>query len=203
MDSYNSNRESRSTPQYGLYQRENFWKSSDEVPPFNAEPGKLEELAQKKPTQTSPLRCIFQPQPIPHPHRQPPVLLPTAHHPPDARPRTPSGWGDAASAPIGINKTCNEAGESPVARVAGDLNLSYCLSTAGSQPIEDVGAANDALAPNGKGGVRFFQLYMPHDNALTRFLLKRAINPSFTACILARHVAAGLAYSQTWTSSSA
>ncbi|OAG07210.1 uncharacterized protein CC84DRAFT_1216202 [Paraphaeosphaeria sporulosa] len=188
MDPHNPNRESRSTPQYGLYQRENFWKSSDEVPPFNAEPGKLEELAQKKPTQT---RWYYASSTAGYSTQTP------------ARPRTPSGWGDAASAPIGINKTCNEAGESPVARVAGDLNLSYCLSTAGSQPIEDVGAANDALAPNGKGGVRFFQLYMPHDNALTRFLLKRAINPSFTACILARHVAAGLACSQTWTSSSA
>ena len=59
-------------------------------------------------------------------------------------------------APIGINKIYHEQGELPVAKVAGELNLPYCLSTAGSQPIEDVGRANDELAGEG-GGVRFFQ----------------------------------------------
>lgn len=52
MDPNNPNRESRSTPQYALYQRENFWKSNHgEVPPFNTDPGKLEELAQQRLTQ--------------------------------------------------------------------------------------------------------------------------------------------------------
>jgi len=86
-------------------------------------------------------------------------------------------------APIGINKIYNEQGELPVARVAGELNLPYCLSTAGSQPIEDVGAANDALAKGGQG-VRFFQLYMPHDDELTHSLLTRAVKSGFSACIL-------------------
>lgn len=86
-------------------------------------------------------------------------------------------------APIGINKIYNEAGELPVARVAGELNLPYCLSTAGSQPIEAVGAANDSLAEGGNG-VRFFQLYMPHDDELTKSLLQRAADSGFTACIL-------------------
>jgi len=79
--------------------------------------------------------------------------------------------------PIGINKIYNPAGELPVAKVAAELNLPYCLSTAGSQPIEDVGRANE-------GGVRFFQLYMPHDDELTVSLLKRAVDSGFTACIL-------------------
>jgi len=36
MDPNNPNRKYRKTPQYALYQRENFWKSNDgEVPPFN------------------------------------------------------------------------------------------------------------------------------------------------------------------------
>lgn len=52
MDPKNPNLESRSTPQYALYQRENFWKSNEgEVPPFNTEPGELERLAQQKLTQ--------------------------------------------------------------------------------------------------------------------------------------------------------
>ena len=42
-DPKNPNIEERSTPQYALYQRENFWKSNDgEVPPFNT--GRLENL---------------------------------------------------------------------------------------------------------------------------------------------------------------
>ncbi|CAL8584170.1 hypothetical protein XPA_009775 [Xanthoria parietina] len=80
-------------------------------------------------------------------------------------------------APIGINKIYHPAGEIPVATVAQELNLPYCLSTAGSSPIEAVAAAN-------REGPRFFQLYMPHDDELTISLLTRAHNSGFTACIL-------------------
>lgn len=80
-------------------------------------------------------------------------------------------------APIGINKIYNPLGELPVAKVAKELNLPYCLSTAGSNPIEDVGAANGE-------GPKFFQLYMPHDDELTISLLTRAHKSGFTACIL-------------------
>ena len=63
-------------------------------------------------------------------------------------------WGHKVAAPIGfapigINKIYNPLGELPVAKVAEELNLPYCLSTAGSQPIEDVGKANG-------NGPRFF-----------------------------------------------
>lgn len=80
-------------------------------------------------------------------------------------------------APIGICKIYNPEGELPVAQVAKELNIPYCLSTAGSQPIEDVGKANG-------DGTRFFQLYMPHDDELTISLLQRAHDSGFTACIL-------------------
>jgi isopentenyl diphosphate isomerase/L-lactate dehydrogenase-like FMN-dependent dehydrogenase len=80
-------------------------------------------------------------------------------------------------APIGINKIYNALGELPVAKVAKELNIPYCLSTAGSNPIEDVGKANG-------DGPRFFQLYMPHDDELTISLLQRAHDSGFTACIL-------------------
>lgn len=91
-------------------------------------------------------------------------------------------WGHKTSAPIGfspvgINKIYHPAGELPVAQVAKELNLPYCLSTAGSQSIEDVAKSNGE-------GTRFFQLYMPHDDELTVSLLKRAVNSGFSACIL-------------------
>ena len=91
-------------------------------------------------------------------------------------------------APVGINKIYHPNGELPVASAAGGLGLPYALSTAGSQPIEDVASANDSGAAKSKDGsgsaVRFFQLYMPHDDLLTRSLLQRAVDSGFTACIL-------------------
>jgi isopentenyl diphosphate isomerase/L-lactate dehydrogenase-like FMN-dependent dehydrogenase len=99
-------------------------------------------------------------------------------------------------APVGINKIYHPLGELPVAKVAGQLGLPYCLSTAGSTTIEAVAAAHDdgrnskqaifgaeesQKVPNGP---RFFQLYMPHDDELTISLLSRAHKAGFTACIL-------------------
>jgi len=81
-------------------------------------------------------------------------------------------------APVGINKIYHPHGEIDVAKVAGELGLPYCLSTAGSCGIEDVAKAN------GEGATRFFQLYMPHDEELTLSLLKRAVESGFEACIL-------------------
>jgi isopentenyl diphosphate isomerase/L-lactate dehydrogenase-like FMN-dependent dehydrogenase len=91
-------------------------------------------------------------------------------------------WGHKTTAPIGfapigINKIYHPLGELPVAKVAKELNLPYCLSTAGSSSIEDVAAANGE-------GPRFFQLYMPHEEELIISLLTRAVNAGFTACIL-------------------
>ena len=80
-------------------------------------------------------------------------------------------------APVGINKIYHPKGELPVAKVAGELNIPYCLSTAGSTPIEDVAQANG-------DGPRFFQLYMPHDDELTVSLLNRAWKSGFDVCIL-------------------
>jgi isopentenyl diphosphate isomerase/L-lactate dehydrogenase-like FMN-dependent dehydrogenase len=91
-------------------------------------------------------------------------------------------WGHKVSAPIGfapigINKIYHPRGELPVAKVAKELNLPYCLSTAGSSSIEDVARENGE-------GPRFFQLYMPHDDEMTVSLLKRALDSGFSACIL-------------------
>ncbi|BGP21056.1 hypothetical protein JCM10213_007574 [Rhodosporidiobolus nylandii] len=102
-------------------------------------------------------------------------------------------------APIGINKIYHPRGELNSSAIAGELNLPYALSTAGSQPIADVAKANDEGAKRRaeegvegaerkdgrKGrGVRWFQLYWPHDDELTVSLLQQAIDSGFEACIL-------------------
>ncbi|KAF2642241.1 L-lactate dehydrogenase [Massarina eburnea CBS 473.64] len=194
MDPNNPNRESRSTPQYALYQRENFWKSNDgQVPPFNTDPAQLEQLAKSKLTQngwyyassnagqshthTANRQAFYRHRIIPR------MLVDTNQRDTSTTifgHRVPAPIGFA---PIGINKIYHPLGELPVARAASSLNLPYCLSTAGSQPIEDVGKANDESAGS-EGGVRFFQLYMPHDDELTTSLLKRAVESGFSACIL-------------------
>ena len=77
--------------------------------------------------------------------------------------------------------------------MAGELGLPYALSTAGSQPIEDVGRANDEGAEQRNPihadegyskAPRFFQLYLPHDDELAISLLKRAVDSAFDVCIL-------------------
>lgn len=66
-------------------------------------------------------------------------------------------------------KIYHPLGELNSAKVAGELGLPYCLSTAASQSIEDVAQANGANA------VRFFQLYSPPDEELMESILQRAI----------------------------
>jgi isopentenyl diphosphate isomerase/L-lactate dehydrogenase-like FMN-dependent dehydrogenase len=80
-------------------------------------------------------------------------------------------------APIGINRIYHPTGELSVARVAKNLNLLYCLSSAGSYSIEDVGKANG-------DGVRFFQLYQSPDDEQAVNMLQRAHDSGFTACML-------------------
>jgi isopentenyl diphosphate isomerase/L-lactate dehydrogenase-like FMN-dependent dehydrogenase len=99
-------------------------------------------------------------------------------------------------APIGINKIYHPHGELPVAKVAGALGIPYCLSTAGSSPIEDVARAHDEgrrlsepktynpSSDSNNGAPRFFQLYMPHDDEFTLSLLGRAHDAGFTGVLL-------------------
>ncbi|KAE8843455.1 hypothetical protein HRS9122_04558 [Pyrenophora teres f. teres] len=205
MDPVNPNQKARTTPQYALYQRDNFWKSNEgEVPVFNTEPGKLEDLAREKLSQggwfyassnagqshthTVNRQSFYR-------HRIIPRMLVDTNQRDTATEifghKVPAPIGFA---PVGINKIYNPEGELPVARAVGTLGLPYCLSTAGSQSIEDVGLANDqgvrkrsdgeTAAGGGEKGVRFFQLYMPHDDELTRSILQRAVDSGFSACIL-------------------
>ncbi|KAF4314048.1 FMN-dependent dehydrogenase [Botryosphaeria dothidea] len=188
MDAKGPNKDTRTTPQWALYQRENFWTNNEgKVPIFDTDPGKLEELAKEKLTQggwyyassnagqsythTANRQAFYR-------HRIVPRMLVDTNK----RDTRAEIFGHKVSAPIGfapigINKIYNPRGELPVAKVAKELNLPYCLSTAGSQPIEAVGEANGE-------GPRFFQLYMPHDDELTVSLLTRAYKSGFSACIL-------------------
>ncbi|KKY17783.1 putative l-lactate dehydrogenase [Phaeomoniella chlamydospora] len=196
----------RTTPAWGLYQRENFWKLNEgKTPPFNTDPGKLEELAEetlsrggwyydssnagKSLTHLANRQAFYRHRIIP---RQ---LVDT-----NERDTATTLFGHKVSAPIGfaaigINKIYHPKGELPVAKVAGELNLPYCLSTAGSTSIEDVAASNDIGAalpsavnpsdrPDTDGPPRFYQLYMPHDDELTISLLTRAYKSSLTIYIL-------------------
>ncbi|OSS43845.1 hypothetical protein B5807_11638 [Epicoccum nigrum] len=199
MDPNNENRKVRKTPQYALYQRHNFWESNKgETPLFDTNPGQLEEQAKAKLTQNGwfysssnagQSHTHTADRQASYCHRIIPRMLVDTNK----RDTKTSIFGHQVNAPIGfapvgINRIYHPQGELPVARAAGGLGLPYALSTAGSQPIEDVGAANDAGAAASNDGsrsaVRFFQLYMPHDDALTRSLLQRAVDSGFTACIL-------------------
>lgn len=190
MDPKAPNQSIRKTPEWAQYQRQNFHKIPDtgNPPPFNTDPGKLEDLAKqslsqggwfyassnagRSETHLANRQAFFRHKIIPR------MLVDT-----NQRDTQHNIWGHTASAPIGfapigINKIYHKDAELPVAKVAGELKLPYCLSTAGSTSIEEVGAAN------GPGNTRFFQLYMPHDDELTISLLKRAVDSGFSACIL-------------------
>ncbi|KAF2100388.1 FMN-dependent alpha-hydroxy acid dehydrogenase [Rhizodiscina lignyota] len=192
MDPKSPNKDRRSTPQYAMYQRDNFWAVNEGlVPPFNTEPGKLEELAKEKLTEsgwyyassnaglshthTANRQAFYRHRIIPR------MLVDT-----NARDTATTFFGHKVAAPIGfapigINKIYHPLGELPVAKVAGELGLPYCLSTAGSQPIEDVGKA---YGSSSSSGCKVFQLYMPHDDEMTVSLLKRAVEGGFEACFL-------------------
>ncbi|KAF7515495.1 hypothetical protein G7054_g14545 [Neopestalotiopsis clavispora] len=171
-DPNNPNINSRSTPQWGLMQRELFWAPNEgKHPPFNTDPDKLKETAQDRLSKRGWLysscnaglswthyanRLAF------YRHQVVPRMLVDTQHRDTAttifghRVAAPVGF-----APIGINRIYHPTGELSPAKVAGELNLAYALSSAGSYSIEDVAKAN------GDGGVRFYQLYWSPDDAVT------------------------------------
>lgn len=99
-DPRNPNINSRNTPQWGLYQRELFWKeNTGELPPFSTHPEDLEDLAKRALTSggcygssapystylnTPQVLCIFKCGPLLHPSCEPTSLLPTPYYPPHA-----------------------------------------------------------------------------------------------------------------------
>lgn len=195
----------RSTPHWQQEQRKSFWQlNENKTSPFNTRPDKLEAHAEESLsingrlyaqsnagqgwTHLANRQAFYRHRLIPH------QLVDV-----NERDTTTTLFGHKVSAPIGfapigINKIYHPKGELPVAKVAGELRLPYGLSTAGSSTIEDVAAANEegrqsehAVQVEGAANdepVRFFQLYLPHDDELAISLLKRAVDSGFTACIL-------------------
>ncbi|KAI0378552.1 L-lactate dehydrogenase [Hypomontagnella monticulosa] len=185
----NPNINQRSTPQWALYQRELFWAPNEgRHPPFNTNPDKLRETARERLSQAgwhyascnaglswthyANRQAFFRHQIIPR------MLVDTT-----GRDTATTIFGHRVAAPIGfapigINRIYHATGELSPAKVAGELGLLYCLSSAGSYSIEDVAAVN------GETGVRFFQLYWSPDDAVALSMLKRAADNGFTACML-------------------
>lgn len=194
----------RTTPSWQSFQRHAFWRLNDgETPPFNTAPEELEKRARETLsrggryyaesnaglswTHLANRQSFFRHRIIPN------QLVDT-----NRRDTTTTLFGHKVAAPIGfapigINEIYHPGAELAVARVAGELKLPYALSTAGSRSIEDVAKANDeGRRKPGKvdvegaddSPIRFFQLYMPHDDELTVSLLTRAVENGFTACIL-------------------
>ncbi|KAI1274713.1 FMN-dependent dehydrogenase [Xylaria sp. FL0933] len=202
-DPNNPNVSQRTTPQWALYQRELFWAPNEgKHPPFNTNPEKLRALAKERLseggwnyascnaglswTHYANRQAFYRHQIVPR------MLVDT-----QSRDTATTIFGHRVSAPIGfapigINKIYHATGELSPARVAGELNLPYCLSSAGSYSIEAVAAANDALAgsgsnnntPSEKKGVRFYQLYWSPDDNVTLSMLERAAQNGYTALIL-------------------
>src|SRR5688572_1624582 len=80
-------------------------------------------------------------------------------------------------APVGVQSIVHPDGELATARAAAALGVPMVLSTASSNTIEDVAAANG-------DGTRWYQLYWPNDNDVTISLLQRAKAAGFTALVL-------------------
>ncbi|MDQ3786596.1 MAG: lactate 2-monooxygenase [Actinomycetota bacterium] len=80
-------------------------------------------------------------------------------------------------APVGVQSIVHPEGELATARAAVSVGVPIVLSTASSNTIEDVAAANG-------DGVRWFQLYWPNDNEVTISILQRAKAAGFTTLVL-------------------
>ncbi|KZT58378.1 FMN-dependent alpha-hydroxy acid dehydrogenase [Calocera cornea HHB12733] len=184
-----TSRPARTSPNYDLYQRDIFKAGSYGVlSSFSTDPDKLESLAKEKLSERGWLyassnaglslthqsnRRSFSSYSI-----LPRMLVPTL-----TRDISTTLFGHRIPAPIcfapiGVNAIYHPDGELAVAKVAGELGLPYCLSTASSKAVEDVAAANAA------GGPKFFQLYLPHNWELAESLLRRAWNSGFDVCIM-------------------
>lgn len=82
-----------------------------------------------------------------------------------------------ALAPIGVQKIVHSEGELATARAAASLRTPFILSTAASSSIEEVA---DAMG----NAPRWFQLYWPNDQEVTKSFLKRAKNSGYGAIVV-------------------
>lgn len=80
-------------------------------------------------------------------------------------------------APIGVNTILHSDGELAPAKAAAKMGVPYILSNVSSVSMEQV-------AETMQNGVRWFQLYPPKNQDLTKSLLKRAEASGFTAIVV-------------------
>ncbi len=81
-------------------------------------------------------------------------------------------------APVGVQTLFHPTGERATAKVFGEMGLPYTQSTATSTGFADVAAAN------GEGNPRWYQLYWPSDDDLTRSYLQTAKNNNFSVLVV-------------------
>lgn len=95
-------------------------------------------------------------------------------------------------APIGVQRAYHPDGEIGVASACADLGVPFIYSTAASTAIEEVAAGadkafseSDNYSESGGGRApRWYQLYRPRDNRITRSLLDRAKKAGCTALVV-------------------
>lgn len=81
-------------------------------------------------------------------------------------------------APIGVQKLFHAQGENATAKVFGEFGLPYTQSTASSTGFKDVATAV------GEGNPRWYQLYLPSVDDLTKSYLKSAREHGFEVLVL-------------------
>ncbi|KFY70006.1 hypothetical protein V498_10400, partial [Pseudogymnoascus sp. VKM F-4517 (FW-2822)] len=80
-------------------------------------------------------------------------------------------------APVGVQTIFHEDREVGLAKACADIGVPYIMSTAASSTIEEVGEASGS-------GHRWFQLYWPNTDAITRSLLSRAKTSGFSVLVV-------------------
>jgi len=79
-------------------------------------------------------------------------------------------------APAAIQRMAHPEGEAAAYRAASDAGIAYCLSTLSSVSIEDLATAGS--------GVRWFQLYMHAERAVSAAFVERAVEAGYSAILL-------------------
>ena len=81
-------------------------------------------------------------------------------------------------APIGVQSLMHPDGELASAKVFGEMGLPFTLSTAASKGMKSVAEAN------GNSNPRWYQLYWPSDNDLTRSFLDTAKHNGYDVLVV-------------------
>ncbi|KAF4988180.1 hypothetical protein FDECE_15156 [Fusarium decemcellulare] len=80
-------------------------------------------------------------------------------------------------APVGVQGTFHPSGEKGLSAACAELGIPYSLSTAATSSIEDIAAACGSHP-------RWYQLYWPKDDDITKSLLRRAKASGYTTLIV-------------------